>query len=950
MSDLSDTALHLIAPETGADVRVSEPGRVLSRRPTARRGWHWPAPPQPAFAGAAAEVGNRPVEIDLRDGTTVSGLLNGFDPADELARIVVPPERTATPMRFAKIACIRLEDTLTPASATDWPGEGDGDLQRDEVMRHRSLQPFRIDTVDGRHWSGHTAGHVEHDTGWFLFPLACEASGAVSRWFVPRSAVREIRVGERLGTLLAKAQPEVMDDIEEVARVQISLREQRLGEALMSAQVVDFEQLLEALDKQARMPEMRLGEALLSLGHVDAEQLEAALAQQRSERSTPIGELLLQRGLVTLPQIRAALAEKLGYPVVDVARFPVEPAAVQSLSVDTALRLGALPLVRQDRRLVVAMEDPSRRSPIEAIEQESGCQVVPALAGEGDLAAVIQRVYAVEVPPSVELVHPVERVLNDAVQQFSQATRPRRGPPQDVPVLRDVAMLEPVSKPSPASESDGGCDTVWAQADGYPTQAGELPGEEAGLALPAAPAAKGPSAGSTREDLLAAKAARTRKAEAGPAETVSVSRVGPAVAKVEARRESPLLQLLGDLLQAAQQRGASSIHLEPSTEHDKLQVRLRIQGRLEPLRELASPYRTALPARIKALADLDVTQTRRAQQGRMPVHRIWPGLRLELEVAVLPVGAGLEDVILTVPPRLRPMQLDGLGLSSAMLDRMRSLVERRDGLWLCAGPARSGRTTALHALLAHLNRDDRMVCTVESSLNLQHPGVRQIEVSPRCPSESVEALRAAARAGSDVILVSDLGSPEVVREALAAVQDGHLVLGAVHARNSAEGVSRLMHLGADPWQLADALIGVHAPRLVQRLCNACRMSRPARELEVQEWADAYLQGLPPGELDARRERLIADWLTRFGRDGRLRRYHSPGCERCEGTGVRGRRALHELMVIDREARRLIRAGAPSWGLQRHALTAGMHSLRHDAIETMLAGWIASDEVRGLLDD
>jgi type II secretory ATPase GspE/PulE/Tfp pilus assembly ATPase PilB-like protein len=164
-------------------------------------------------------------------------------------------------------------------------------------------------------------------------------------------------------------------------------------------------------------------------------------------------------------------------------------------------------------------------------------------------------------------------------------------------------------------------------------------------------------------------------------------------------------------------------------------------------------------------------------------------------------------------------------------------------------------------------------------------------------------------------------------------------------RNATDAIQRLLDQGIDAWMLSEALIGVHAQRLVQRLCSACRMSRPAKEAEVEEWANAHLAAAGNDPTGEEREALQRSWVERWGREGRLRRYQSPGCERCDSTGSRRRTAVHELLGVGKEMRRLMRAGAPAWNLQRQAVKDGMKTLRQDAIEKMLAGLVSQDEVR-----
>ncbi len=962
MSDLSETALSLIVspPEASGgdgalpfeDESVSTQGRVGDDR-------SWPMPPFPAYAAHEGLAAQEACEVILLSGEVLRGWLSGLDVSDDLARVVQPPERVAIPVRFAHMASVSLSRPLSPLHETGSPaagGEGAEDA-RSLMLRHWPRQPYHFVLTNGAELCGQTIGHVEGASGWFLFPpVDGSEDGRVTRLFVPRVSVRTSSIGERLGQMLIEDHQVEPDRVEEVVRKQQAMREQRLGESLLAMQVVTIDQLLAALDKQARMPMMRLGEALVALGHLSQSQLDEALKQQRRDRALPLGELLRKHHLVSVEQVRSAMARKMGYPVVDVQNFPLEPEALGTLPVEAARRWQVLPLMRRGERLVVAMVDPSRKLVVAGLERLSGCSIAPVLAGEADLSRRIEAAYAhanarPADPPALTTsvmgssVRRVQEALEEAVRSFTGRADDKRDA-DAVPTLMDVADLA-----APTSLMD-------IQSDAYPTVTGEfVPTDADAAALPVRLPERRPLA-ALQEVPSKKEAAREsrRRTESSPPSKGAATGAAPSASGASAseagalRRESPLLQTLGDLLQEAQQRGARSVHIEQVTDGDKLRVRLRVDGRMQALRDLPITYRTALPARIKALAELDVTDTRRAQHGRMPVGRIWPGLKLELDVSILPVGGGLEDVVLSVPARLKAMPLENLGLSPGVLDRVKLNIDRAAGLWLSAGPSRSGRTTTLHALLDHLQRDDRVIFALEPLAALTHDGVRRIEVSGRTPGDQAQAIRAAVHAGADVIMVSEFHSKDGIDAALRAVQDGCLVLGAVHARNGAEGVSRMLDLGADPWQLSDALLAVHAQRLAKRLCNSCRMSRPARDQEIATWSDNWMQGMSSADVKDERGRLLEGWFQRFGRDGRLRRYHSPGCERCGSTGVRGRRALHELMVIDRDLRRLIRAGAPAWNLQRQAMSAGMHSLRQDAIETMLAGWISSDEVDLVVDD
>ena len=229
------------------------------------------------------------------------------------------------------------------------------------------------------------------------------------------------------------------------------------------------------------------------------------------------------------------------------------------------------------------------------------------------------------------------------------------------------------------------------------------------------------------------------------------------------------------------------------------------------------------------------------------------------------------------------------------------------------------------------------------------PGVRQIEVNPRVGHTHEQALRAVLSADADVVLIDTIPDAATARLAVEAAVSGRLVLASMPGRTASEAIQRLLDMDVAPWSLGDALLGVHAQRLLRRLCSACRMSRSAKDPEIDEWIEGYFHGAAVEAAEAERAQLRASWLERYGRDGRLRRYQSAGCERCRESGYRGRVAVHELLVISRELRRLIRAGAPAWNLQRQGLVEGMRTMRQDAVEKMLAGLTSLDEVRSVAD-
>ncbi len=823
----------------------------------------WPTPPLAAYPLPTPLREPEPCAVERSSGELLSGLLLSLDPVQGLVRVQVPPERRPVLLRVSQIRRLTLQRPLAPLTAA-LVADAQGDAAS-QLLAHYPSQPYAVQLIGGASLDGRTIAPVETEAGVFLFEPH-DAPGSVRRSFVPRAMIERLDLGERLGVLLMEGAA-TAEQIEQGLQLQQQQRQQKLGERLLARQVVTPAQLFAALDRQARMPRMRLGEALVALGFLNEEQLQDALHEQTGERQQPLGEVLQQSGLVSAEQVRIALARKLGFPVVDVTNFPIEPAALRALPLDEARRLHVLPLMRGGERLVLALADPSQQDTLTAVQALAQCPVAPALVGSGDLAAAIERAYA-QLDAAPEAAPEAELEAESAQDNPSRALFP------------------------------------------------------APLPLAANPPAHPPTANPTS----------------------NVSPMQPA-----ARTDSPVLQALTRLVLDAIERGASAVHIEAASADAPLQLRLRLNGRLEPHGQLPAAYRGPLLARIKALSDLEASDTRRPQEGRLAFGRLLPQHRIDLRVQTLPTHGGLEDVVLALPMRLKPLALEKIGLAAPELATYKNLLQRPAGLLLCVGPARSGRTTTLHAALARLNQPERRLWTLEDRIELTQPGLRQMEVNRRLGQNPEQALRSLLHTDADVIMVGDIADAATARLALEAALQGRLVLAGMAARNAGDAVMRLLDQGLPAWDLADALIGVHSQRMLRRLCSGCRMSRSAKDTEVDEWLDGYLHGAVLVDADPERTALRARWIEQYGRDGRLRRYHGSGCERCHHTGLRSRMAVHELMPMSRELRRLIRASAPAWHLQRQAMKDGMRTLRQDAVEKMVAGLTSLDEVRTLLD-
>ncbi|MBL8333913.1 MAG: type II/IV secretion system protein, partial [Rubrivivax sp.] len=409
--------------------------------------------------------------------------------------------------------------------------------------------------------------------------------------------------------------------------------------------------------------------------------------------------------------------------------------------------------------------------------------------------------------------------------------------------------------------------------------------------------------------------------------------------------DNSLVRLINSMILDAQSQGVSDIHIECQPGREKVRIRFRRDGVMKPYLELPHSYRNALIARIKIMCDLDISERRKPQDGKINFARFVPGQKLELRVATIPTAGNCEDAVMRLLASAKPLPLDKLNLSPHNLERLKMAVERPYGMILCVGPTGSGKTTTLHSALGFINTPDRKIWTAEDPIEITQSGLRQVQVNPKIELTFARALRAFLRADPDVIMVGEIRDKETAGTAIEASLTGHLVMSTLHTNSAAETVTRLLDMGMDPFNFADALLVVLAQRLVRRLCGHCARPREARPEEVDELLADYLHSLQGAEGTPGPDAVLADWNQRFARNGRLVMHDTPGCPHCDGSGYKGRAGLHELMHMTPTIRHLVQTGARSEEILKAALSSGLRTLRQDGIEKVLAGVTSVAEVR-----
>ncbi len=409
--------------------------------------------------------------------------------------------------------------------------------------------------------------------------------------------------------------------------------------------------------------------------------------------------------------------------------------------------------------------------------------------------------------------------------------------------------------------------------------------------------------------------------------------------------DNTLVRLINTMIIEAHNRGASDIHVETHPGRTKTRIRFRKDGVLSHYLELPHTYRAALTARLKIMADLDISERRKPQDGKIDFSRFSNRHRLELRIATIPTSGGLEDVVMRLLSSAKPISMERLGLSVGNLMQLREAVSRPHGMVLCVGPTGSGKTTTLHSILGYLNTPQRKIWTAEDPIEISQPDLRQVQVNSKIDWTFAKALRAFLRADPDVIMVGEIRDKETAQIAIEASLTGHLVLSTLHTNSAAETVTRLIDMGMDPFNFADSLLAVLAQRLVRRICPECRKAEEATEAVIHELLDDYLHSFAD-TVRPQREEVRQEWLTEYGHDGHLTHYTAPGCSHCQGTGVSGRAGMHELMVVTPGLRRLIQTGARPELLQFEGVQHGsLRTLRQDGIHKVLSGLMTIEEVR-----
>ncbi|MDN3577906.1 ATPase, T2SS/T4P/T4SS family [Chitinimonas viridis] len=446
--------------------------------------------------------------------------------------------------------------------------------------------------------------------------------------------------------------------------------------------------------------------------------------------------------------------------------------------------------------------------------------------------------------------------------------------------------------------------------------------------------------GSSIGDLLSGLSEDSDEAEGVSSEALSLA------------QDNELVKLVNKVIVDAYQQGASDIHIEPFPGKGKTEIRFRKDGSLQPYIEVPSAYRDPIVTRLKIMCDLDISERRKPQDGKIKFKKYGP-LDIELRVATVPTAGGMEDVVMRILASGEPLPLDKMGFSKRNDETLRKVISKPYGLFFVCGPTGSGKTTTLHSVLKHLNTSETKIWTAEDPVEITQKGLRQVQMNPKAGLTFAIAMKAFLRADPDIIMVGEMRDKETTSTGIEASLTGHLVLATLHTNSAPESIIRLLDMGMDPFNFSDALLGILAQRLAKRLCAKCKQAYQPDEAELKLILAEYAEELKntaswAKDPAAAQKALMDEWRRDFAdKDGKFTLYKPVGCEACNGTGYKGRVGLHELLVGTDAVKKRIQEHARVAELLAVALDEGMRTLKQDGIEKVLQGVTDLHQVRAV---
>jgi type IV pilus assembly protein PilB len=384
--------------------------------------------------------------------------------------------------------------------------------------------------------------------------------------------------------------------------------------------------------------------------------------------------------------------------------------------------------------------------------------------------------------------------------------------------------------------------------------------------------------------------------------------------------EAPIVKLVNLILTDAVKRGASDIHIEPYEK--EYRVRFRIDGMLQTIMTPPVKLKDPITSRIKIMSKLDISEKRLPQDGRIMMKMVLNGKKKQLDyrVSCLPTLWGEKIVLRLLDKENLRLDMTKLGFEPESLERFQRAIIKPFGMVLVTGPTGSGKTNTLYSAISNLNKPDTNIMTAEDPVEFQLPGINQVQMKEQIGLNFAAALRSFLRQDPNVILVGEIRDFETAEIAIKAALTGHMVLSTLHTNGAPETISRLMNMGIEPFLVATAVHLIVAQRLIRRICSNCIVEDDVPEKAMLD------AGFTPQEAKT------------------VKPKKGKGCEKCNGSGCKGRAGLYEVMEMDDELRELILVGASALELKKKAIEHGMITLRRSGLRKVMDGAASLEEV------
>lgn len=628
----------------------------------------------------------------------------------------------------------------------------------------------------------------------------------------------------------------------------------------------------------------KLGEILVRESLLTPQQLREALEFQR-QHGGRLGFNLVKLGMLSDDVITAVLSRQYGVPSVNLDLFDIDKSVINLISYEVSQKYSVLPVSRVGATLTLAMADPTNVFAMDDIKFMTGLNIEPVVVSEASVQVAINKYYSHA--KEIELAGNI--VSDGANERFN----------------------------FPSTRSNNNGNNGFSNGNGN----GNANGNGSSSAAVHSKVAAKPQHKIQQEDLsVSLDQFEFGTIDDSELEVVDTNDEIDLSTLIKSSDDAPVVKLVNVLLVDALRRGASDIHVEPY-EKD-FRIRFRIDGVLYDVMHPPMRMRDALISRLKIMSKLDISEKRLPQDGRIKIKvRIENRSReLDFRVSTLPTLFGEKVVLRLLDKEKLMLDMTKLGFEAESLEKFKRNISRPYGMVLVTGPTGSGKTNTLYSALQALNTPETNIMTAEDPVEFNLLGINQVQMKEQIGLNFAAALRSFLRQDPNIVLVGEIRDFETAEIAIKAALTGHLVLSTLHTNDAPSTISRLMNMGIEPFLVATSVNLIQAQRLIRRVCANCK-----EEHHVPVGAIVEV-GFSPDEA------------------GEIKTFKGRGCEKCNGTGYKGRVGLYEVMEITEELRELILIGESALVLRKKAIEDGMVTLRGSGLQKIRDGITTIEEV------